>query len=639
MPAREPRSSSRLWKLVESVVLPLAIIALASGLRLWNLGQPDPKGYDEGVRLEQLYLMAAGFRPFHDISADQGPLLLEYFFPFFNSLGRDATAARAAVVVASLACLVATYLSARRLGGPIAGLGALAFLGLSPLFLSISRRAIAEAVALAPACLALWLALAYRANGRTPLALASAACYALAILLKPMALTVLVPITLVLVVRRGRLWLGDVLPWSLIVVGVAALAVAIIGPAALYEEFVTNRLLARSMHWTLEGNFRQVEFELQSDLPLLGLAAAAIWPLARAAPLYAAVATSWFATVVLLLLFHSPLWPKHVAYLLPPAALLAGGGLGAAVRLRRLLPIRSSLASLAPLLLALCWYGLSLPSTLEKDQRVISPDAPEIDFENDLADAIAFITRVTEPDEYLVTDHPHLAFLSNRRVPPRLVNPSYTRIASKALSDDDFIRETRAFQPTMVVFWSVRARLIRRFADWLESDYTLVRLYGSERAMYVRNNALSRVADVVPGRTSPDPVRFGDAIALSRVDLEPFGSGRDYLVTLAWHAVELLQMTPNYVAYLELRAPDGVRLRDREGLLPAWRSLAWPPGRSLVQRRWLNLTGLPTGEYFLTLRIARGPTGRPLSPSVEPSSHLEANPGASTVNLGRIVLN
>jgi hypothetical protein len=130
MPAREPRSSARLWKLVESVVLPLAIIALASGLRLWNLGQPDPKSYDEGVRLEQLYLMAAGFRPFHDISADQGPLLLEYFFPFFNSLGRDATAARAAVVVASLVCLVATYLSARRLGGPMAGLGALAFLGL-----------------------------------------------------------------------------------------------------------------------------------------------------------------------------------------------------------------------------------------------------------------------------------------------------------------------------------------------------------------------------------------------------------------------------------------------------------------------------------------------------------------------------
>jgi hypothetical protein len=614
-------------------VLVVGAFSLAAGLRLWDLNRPDPRGSDEGIHLEQLYLMAAGFRPFRDMAVVQGPLELDYFYLFFNSLGGDIAAARAGAILGSLVCLGAIYLTASRMGGWICGLGALVFLGISPLFLATSRRVLAEAPSMAPACLALWLAVTYRTSGRTSVLLASAACYAFALFLKPMSFAVAVPIFVTLA-ARSRFLGRDVLCWALVVLFSAGLLTLAIGPEPLYREFVINRLSAASLGWSLEQNWRQIIETLGVELPLLGLAIGAIWPLARTAPTYAAVATSWLAATIAMLLVYSPLWPKHVSYLLPPAALLAGGGVGLAFRMLLLPRTRSRVLSLTPIGLAVVWYLASLPSTLRTDWELVTQDTITTAEKSDLADILAFIAEASGPDDYVVTDHPHLAFLAKRLVPPRLVEPSYTRLASSALTQQDFIQETRKFEPKIVLLWSHR---LARYAEWLEGDYSLVRVYGSLGAAYVRKPPPSEAPGVAVPLGHTDQARFGDAVGLAGVELEPVGSGRDYLVTLTWRALQTTRMT-SYVAHLELQASKGLGFQDRAGLLPEWRTYPWQRGQSVVQRRWLDLDRLAPGEYLVILRLTRGVDGAALRPSVESVGPLQLGPNPATVSLGRIVL-
>jgi len=60
----------------------LGLMALALWLRVPNL-DAYTGSFDEGIRAEQLLLMSAGYRPFRDIFASQGPLLLDLLYPFY----------------------------------------------------------------------------------------------------------------------------------------------------------------------------------------------------------------------------------------------------------------------------------------------------------------------------------------------------------------------------------------------------------------------------------------------------------------------------------------------------------------------------------------------------------------------------
>jgi hypothetical protein len=464
-------------------------------------------------------------------------------------------------------------------------------------------------------------------------------------LLKPMSFTVLFPILIVLASRSGTPALtasglaasarsgAALLAWGVMASACVGLAVLAIGASALYEEFVTNRLLAARLGWSLQGNWKEITEQLDSDLPLVGLAAAAIWPLARAAPLYAIVATSWLAATLLMLLFYSPLHAgKQAFYLLPPAALLAAGGIGATLRT---LPVRgtaSRVLSVAPLGLAVVWYVSSLPLSLSADWKLVTQDTSSPEERSDLADVLALLARVSSLDEYIVTDHPYVAFLANRRVPPRLAEPSRARLASRSLRQQDFVRETRRFKPAAVVFWSRRSSELTDYAHWLDDDYRLVRVYGDLGAVYVPK---SGAASVVPG-VSGSQVSFGDTVGLASVEMESRAAGRDYLVTLTWEALK--SVPSDSVAHLELQAPEAISFVSADNLLPAWRREPWPPRHRLVQRRWLDLDRLAAGEYLLTLRVTHGPGNEPLNPAIEPGAPLQAGPVPGSVTLERVVL-
>ena len=105
----------------------LLLLAVAVAMRTVNLGVYSGL-FDEGIRVEQLFLMSAGYRPFRDIFAAQGPLLLDLLHPWFVLFGQDLVAARLSVGVYSLIGLGGAYWLARLVGGPIAAVTALTLL-------------------------------------------------------------------------------------------------------------------------------------------------------------------------------------------------------------------------------------------------------------------------------------------------------------------------------------------------------------------------------------------------------------------------------------------------------------------------------------------------------------------------------
>src|SRR5918998_4794784 len=222
------------WWLEPLVALPL--FGLAVALRLVNLGVYSGL-FDEGIRVEQLFLMSNGYRPFRDIYAAQGPLLLDLLHPWFVLFGQDLAAARMAVGVYSLVGLAAAYWVARLVGGPIAAVTALLLLAVSPLYLEGSRIALAEVPAMAPAILAVGTAILYARSGSHGLLVLTGLLLATSLLIKPITLAAGVPIGLA-VLSRGRAAIKDGLLLGLLVALTMLAVVVLVGLAGVLEQIV-----------------------------------------------------------------------------------------------------------------------------------------------------------------------------------------------------------------------------------------------------------------------------------------------------------------------------------------------------------------------------------------------------------------
>src|SRR5574341_2589134 len=101
---REHQLAHRVGMIAEALGLSAAL-ALGLWLRLENIGVYTGS-FDEGIRSEQMLLMAAGFRPFREIFASQGPLLLDLLFPFYLAFGQTLEAIRIGVVVTSVVAML-----------------------------------------------------------------------------------------------------------------------------------------------------------------------------------------------------------------------------------------------------------------------------------------------------------------------------------------------------------------------------------------------------------------------------------------------------------------------------------------------------------------------------------------------------
>lgn len=475
----------------------VAALIGATVLRLQNLGAYTGS-FDEGIRSEQLLLMSAGYRPFRDIFASQGPLLLDLLFPFFVAFGQSLEAVRFGVVVTSIVALLGGAWVARLVMGPVAALATIVLLGLSPAFLESSRLALAETPSLAPAVWAVGAGLRYEQNGRRGWLISAAVLLALAVLVKPMVAPAALAVLLAVALRRP-FSTRDLVLFGAVSALVCAVVVIALGPAGVYEDLAAYRGGAtRSLGRDAAENWRLTVNVVSRDrLALVALAGAGALALLTA-PRRVIPVLAWPVAVLAMFMTYDDLADKHIVYLTFPLALLAGIGVGAVThalaevsRGQRWPELAVFIIGLIPLVA----YLADLQRVWRADHFIVYESAAvaarrrDVDAEIEMADLIA---RVTGRDEFVLTDNPNAAFRARRLVPPKLVDTSGTRIDAGSLTDALAISTAERYRPTVVITSPLRMGKLGGFVRWLSEDrYRLVRTYGDNAwRVYVRSDLI-----------------------------------------------------------------------------------------------------------------------------------------------------
>jgi len=598
------------------------ILGLGLAMRSVNLGAYSGL-FDEGIRTEQLFLMSAGYRPFRDIFAAQGPLLLDLLHPWYVLFGQDLVAARLSVALYSLVGLAGTYWVGRLAGGRLGGAAAALFLALSPLYLEGSRLALAEVPALAPAILAIGAGLMYMRRcavagqpQRRGWLLAAGILLAVSVSMKPITLAACVPIGLA-ILSRGRAARRDLLVVGGVVAIFVLVAVFAVGLAAVLEQIVDYRLESRASEgWSLAKNrlalARALSFE---QTALLGLALGGGLLLVARRGWDGVCLVAWACASVVLLLAYSPLHGKHVVIMIAPVAAMAGAGVGLAwleFRAPSRLVWRAGVS--ASFLGLLAWYAATAPPSLAQSgqlMRVTADSDVDPAFEQ-YADAVAVIGVLSRPTDFVVTDHPYLTFLARRLVPPALVDTSRARIRSRSLRASEAVAIATTYAPSLVVLWTDRLRGLRDFKAWVEENYRLVKVYNRrqdlDRGIYVGRSAdLASVRSLLDGGTMmPTNADFGGELRLVGSAIDRLQVRRGDGTGLALHWESLRPLAADYHVLAVLRGPDGQAWDQQEESLAGGSvgTNEWEPGHWLFQNTFVRADSrAPTGQLSVGVSV------------------------------------
>jgi hypothetical protein len=470
------------------------LLTFALQLRLANL-EHFTGSFDEGIRAMQLLLMDHGYRPYRDIFASQGPLLLDLLYPFYVFFGRTLGAIRLGVGLMSLLGLLGAWWAGRAIS-PLAGLATAALLAVSPGYLEGSRLALAEVPSLAPCLWGVGCGLRWLRGGATAWLYSAVALGVVGLLIKPMALAALAPLAVLIVARRdwkARTIVGPPLV-GLAIVGMVLLALGAERVLEVLRDYRVGALRPPGSsaleNWSLMTKVLGNERPGFVVLALTGLALGLLtWRSATA------VLASWPLAQCALFLAYTDLSDKHVVYLVPSLALLGGlavAGAVTATRRGRLFGAQDLLLMTVGALGAIVFYAWSVPALWRADRALLRDD--EVRIRRDYAgtqEQAALMASLAGPDDFVLTDHPYAAFLAGRQVPPWLSDTSGTRIDAGSLNAEVAIREASWSGPKVVVTWRRRLGKLEEFNRWLAQDYRFLKTYpGSDPAnplrLYVR---------------------------------------------------------------------------------------------------------------------------------------------------------
>lgn len=481
--ARHPTVAlpSRALTLLLAELLALTLLlAVAVRFRVLNL-EHFSGSFDEGIRMEQLLLMELGFRPFRDIFASQGPLLLDLLFPAYVLFGKTIGAVRLGVSVLSLVGLLGAWWALRPLL-PLAGLGAALLLALSPGYLEGSRLALAEVPSLAPCLWALGCGIRWNRGGRAGWLYAAAVLAVLGGLVKPMALPVVAPLGLLVLLRRPLRPRAVVAALGL-AAGVGLAVLVALDLPRVFEVLGAYRGGAQGrLGSDAAANLALIRKLLLAErvgfllLPLVGLGLGL-----RRWPRIVAALLAWPLAQLMLFVAYTDLADKHVVYLVPPLALLGGlavGGLAVALTELRSARRWGWLGVALPGLGALVLYAAFIPALWRADQALLRDEVERIRRdEAGTREQAALMAAITPPTAFVLTDNPIAAFDARRPVPPWLVDTSGTRVDAGSLRSEVAIREAERFRPLVVVTNPRRLGKLDGFTRWLATDYRPIKTY------------------------------------------------------------------------------------------------------------------------------------------------------------------
>ena len=432
VPAEERARLNR----VAAEAAPLAVILTAGGL-LFAHGLRAGTTWDEAVYLGQTDALAHGQKLGTQVFTAQPPgfhwLLLAV--ARIGGLGIDQL--RLANLALALVGLLAVYVTARAVAGPVAGLAAAALLSIAPAYPTFAAEISADlpGCVLAAVSLACFVAPTRR---RRLWLVAGGLLFAAAELVKLDAFILVLPVAAYCATRRIR-------PADLGIASVAACAGFAAAAAGLGSELPAVWRSAVSYHVAARrvgGSISPNEHELTSFfhphqpftwLAVVGFAAAIALRPRTKLPLWPLWATA--VVSVLFLLWHRPIRDNHMVLLAVALAPAVGASLAvAAVQRRRPVVIGA-------LVLALLAAYVQDTRHAER-QTALMPG---------LTWAAKKVEAAVPPGQLVVSDHPIVPFLAHRQMPGQTIDSALLRFSTGYLTDGDVLHAIAEYHVPVVV--------------------------------------------------------------------------------------------------------------------------------------------------------------------------------------------
>ncbi len=614
---------------------------------LWN---------DEGVYLMWGRLTAEGYPLYSQTYAVQPPLFLEWVGLAFQLAGPTIEVGRWAILPSFGLLAVGLSWLAYRSGGWPAALTALLLLSLAPLAFTFSRLVMAEIPATALAVISVVLCFVFLDTDRRLWLLASGLALGLSFLLKPLNPFVIAPVGLLIWLRVkcqvlavsgqgsadfggfsrtvGSRFLLNSLLWSLGVVIPLVAVPLLYDPWATYDQLIRFRGELRAAipgslaeTWTLFWAFITSHWGFWL-LAFGGIMATVrpVWivqqgsggagergsrgakeqerfsinwsprPLrvARfASPLYPLTWTVWLVAGVVMLGWHTPLFPHHFVVLLPPLILL-----GSEFISNWLLVIRDWLgvggrgSAVIGYSLIVLVAAFNLPAVVKanRETAAIVTGGRE-------AEAIKLLRAVSNPDDFVMGDSQLLIFMADRRTPPPMGDIALVAIKAGRQTPERMIGLTKEYQTPAVVQWSLRLPWLPKYLTWVEANYLARRMWDNDHLIYFGRRI--PLGEAIPNERAAG---LGDSLALHGFQIEgdSVKPGQDLNLKVYWQTSAPL--THDYTVFTQLLDRHGALMTswDSQPLSGYFPTSQWPVNEMVTDVIRLPLPAdLPSGDYTL----------------------------------------
>jgi hypothetical protein len=438
--------------------------------------------YDDGFFGLSAIEMREGVVPFRDLFSPQGPLHLPLLYVADLVGLRTTNAPRVLPIVAGAAVTVVTYAAGRRITSRYGAIVAAVLVTTSGSVLFTTTGIASDGPALAFAIGAVAVAFGYTRTPTSARAVAAGALLGAALVAKALAAPAGLAVALLVLSRRR--------PRDLVYAGVAAVVVALgasvpWGLDRVWEQSVQyNREASRLTSYP--GAVTKALHTLVDRDPIvlvaagvavamlvlarLGWVGAAARPSPAGGPLLfrpASVLAIWLATQFALLVYEPAFWRPHVAFLIPPLALLV------ALRPPPVVALLVGAVAVMP------WYLSNL-------QVVLWPDRYNSE-ERAAVDALRALPRGSRA----ISDEPGFLWRAGRLTDPYLADSSIKRIEQGQVTAAKL--QDAAAKPDVcaVLVWTNRYADLDLGPRLADVGYEVTARYGGPRVLYEKRECRS----------------------------------------------------------------------------------------------------------------------------------------------------
>lgn len=436
-------------------------------------------------------MILRGNLPFNQVFSSQPPHFILSLAAFLKLFGMSMVSARLFIVFTSTIGIISTYLIARNIGGPKAGLASSFMLSISPYFLRQSRSVQSEIPSVSFCLLGIWLFLVGLRNKDNKYLLVSGLFVCLGAMMKlNIGLAALLIVLILLVKRSFR--------------GLAYFILGLVLPLLILPFFNLNRVMEQMVifHFikpatgTINDRWESIKSMLLMDTGLLAAAIVGVYFCIIKRKIDGIFIVIFTAALFLFLISYRAFFLHQAVVLIPPLAIMAGVALASSlegaqeiIRCGRAfftkVKNKATLIRTLTLIIGVALllnYCASATNVIRYDLGLISQGDNSI-----FRDAVKIIRNYTDVSDYIISDEQILAFFAERDVPPDLVDTSHMRISSGYLDSKSVIKYAEQYRVKMVILWTGRLRRLSDFVDYVKSNYRLIKDYGEGREIYIRN--------------------------------------------------------------------------------------------------------------------------------------------------------